>query len=72
MKFFSQTIDFVSLNPKRILHVGSRIDEGNNQMSNINKGVSRIEKRVLKSKIKFILGVVYFLSLVYSLILLLS
>jgi len=71
MKFFSQTIDFFSLNPRRILNLDSQVDEEKNQMSNLKRGLNRLEKRLLKSKIKFILGVIYFLSLVYCFFLLL-
>jgi len=72
MKFFFQSSDLVSLNPKRMIHLGSPIDEENCQVGKIKSGINRLEKRVLKSKIKFFLGVIYFLSLAFSLFILLS
>jgi hypothetical protein len=72
MKFFFQSSDSISLNPKRLIQLGTQIDDENGQMGNIERGINRIEKRILKGKIKFFLAVIYFLSLAYSLFVLLS
>ncbi|UCH65132.1 MAG: hypothetical protein JSW63_11070 [Ignavibacterium sp.] len=71
MKFFFQNSESVTLNPKKLIQLVTQIDE-DGQLVNLKRGINRFEKRVLKGKIKFILGVVYFLSLVYSLFVLLS
>jgi hypothetical protein len=71
MKFFFQNIDSVSLNPKKLIQLGTQIDE-DGQLGNIKRGINRYDKRVLKAKIKFFLGVIYFLSFAYSLFVLLS
>jgi hypothetical protein len=72
MKFFFQSSDSISLNPKKLIQLGTQIDEENSQMGNVKRGINRFEKRVLKGKIKFFFGVIYFLSLSYSLFVLLS
>ena len=71
MKFFFQNSDLITLNPKKLIQLGTRVDE-EGHLGNIKRGLNRFEKRVLKGKIKFLLGVVYFLSLAYSLFVLLS
>jgi hypothetical protein len=72
MKFFFQNSDSITLNPKRLIQLGTQIDEENGEIGSIKRGINRFEKRVLRGKIKFFLGVIYFLSLSYSLFVLLS
>jgi len=71
MKFFFQNSDSITLNPKKLIQLGTQIDE-EGQIGNLKRGLNRFEKRVLKGKIKFFLGVIYFFSLAYSLFILLS
>ena len=72
MKFFFQNSDSVSFNPRKLIQLGTQIDDENGQMGNIEREINRVEKRVMRDKIKFFLSVVYFLSLSYSLLVLLS
>jgi hypothetical protein len=71
MKFFFQNSDSITLNPKKLIQLSTQIDE-EGQIGNLKRGLNRFEKRVLKGKIKFFVGVIYFLSLAYSLSILLS
>lgn len=71
MKFFFQNSDLTTLNLKKLIQLGTQIDE-EGQLSNIKRRINRFEKRVLKGKIKLFLSIVYFFSLSYSLFLLLS
>ena len=72
MKFFFQNSDSITLNPKRLIQFGAQIDEENGELGDIKRGLNRFEKRVLKGKIKFLLGIVYFISLTYCLFVLVS
>jgi len=72
MKFFFQSSESISLNPKRLIQLGSQVDEENNQISDLRGGLNRWEKRIVTGKIRFFLGVIYFISLAVSLFLLLS
>ena len=71
MKFFFQNSDLITLNPKKLIQLGTQINE-EGQLGNIKRRINRFEKSVMRGKIKYFVSVIYFLSLSYSLFVLLS